>query len=48
MQRYDEGAKEKKKESCANFLSSYLFDNKVVTRLSVFLAFFYDVFYSLF
>ena len=48
MQRYDEGAKEKKKESCANFLSSYLLDSKAVAVLRNFLAFFYDVFYGLF
>lgn len=48
MQRYDGGAKEKKKESYANFLSSYSFDNKVVTMLRNLLAFFDDVFYGLF
>ena len=48
MQRYDGGAEEKKKESRANFLSSYSLDNKVVTMLRNLLAFFDDVFYCLF
>jgi hypothetical protein len=46
-QSYEERIKEKKKESCANFLSSYSVDYQAVICSKIFLAFFYHLLHGI-
>ena len=47
QQSYEERIKEKKKESCANFLSSYSVDYQAVICSKIFLAFFYHLLHGI-